>query len=93
MFDDLALWTGSAVRHLDGRWFMLYIGSTLVPAWARTDSPSRKPCRRPPRLEGPGPVVPADSEVYQASAPPPEVNRHAEAFRDPSILRGPDGTC
>ena len=28
-FDDLATWTGSVVRHPDGRWLMFYTGASL----------------------------------------------------------------
>ncbi len=28
-FDDLATWTGSVVRHRDGRWLMFYTGASL----------------------------------------------------------------
>ncbi len=37
-FDDLATWTGSVVRHPDGRWFMFYTGASLNDVGANVQS-------------------------------------------------------
>ena len=48
-FDDLAIWTGSVVRHPDGTWIMFYTGATLTPGRKR---PEDRQChlRRPADL-------------------------------------------
>ncbi|KRC92591.1 glycosyl hydrolase family 32 [Terrabacter sp. Root85] len=91
-FDELATWTGSVVRHPDGRWFMFYTGARLNEHGANVQSIGYAVS---PDLytwdKAPGPVLEADGHWYEKYAPPPEGNWHDEAFRDPWVVADPDG--
>ncbi len=92
-FDDLATWTGSIVRHPDGRSFMFYTASTLVPE-ASANLQSIGYAVSTDLFEwhkAPGPALQADGLMHERYAPPPEGNWHDEAFRDPWVLRDPGG--
>ncbi|UUZ57794.1 family 43 glycosylhydrolase [Nocardioides sp. B-3] len=93
-WDDLATWTGSVVRHPDGRWFMFYTGSTAAPGgsniqrigYATSDDLMT-------RHKAGHPVLEADPEYYERLA---AGLWHDEAFRDPRsspTRRATAGTC
>jgi beta-fructofuranosidase len=92
-FDDLATWTGSVVRHPDGRWFMFYTGASLDPESGANIQSIGYAVSSDLYVwdKAPGPVLSADGRWYEKYAPPPEGNWHDEAFRDPWVLRDPDG--
>ena len=91
-FDDLATWTGSVVRHPDGRWFMFYTGASLNDAGANVQSIGYAVSSDLYVWDkAPGPVLEADGRWYEKYAPPPEGNWHDEAFRDPWVVADPDG--
>lgn len=88
-FDDLATWTGSVVRHPDGTWFLFYTGTTL------TDRGNRQQIGYATSTDllrwhrsGDNPVLSADPRWYEVLA---DGQWHDEAFRDPWVLRDPDG--
>jgi beta-fructofuranosidase len=89
-FDDLATWTGSVVRHPDGRWLMFYTGSSL-----NTDGVNVQTigCASSVDLmtwtKFPGPVLRADPRWYEVYAQ--DGNWHDEAFRDPWVFADPAG--
>ena len=88
-FDDLATWTGSVVRHPDGRWFMFYTGSTLAPPSANIQSIGYATSTDLLTWDkAPGPVLKADARWYEKLA---DSLWHDEAFRDPWVFPDPDG--
>ena len=88
-FDDLATWTGSVVRHPDGRWFMFYTGATLNDVGANVQSIGYAVSTDLHVWDkAPGPVLSADPRWYEKHA---DGNWHDEAFRDPWVLPDPDG--
>ena len=91
-FDELATWTGSVVRHPDGRWFMFYTGARLNDVGANVQSIGYAVSSDLHVWDkAPGPVLEADGQWYERYSPPPEGNWHDEAFRDPWVLADPDG--
>jgi beta-fructofuranosidase len=89
-FDDLATWTGSVVRHPDGRWFMFYTGSTAV-AGTGANVQSIGYATSTDLLtwdKAPGPVLSADPRWYEKFS---DGHWHDEAFRDPWVFADPDG--
>lgn len=91
-FDELATWTGSVVRHPDGRWFMFYTGARLNDTGANVQSIGYAVSSDLHVWDkAPGPVLAADGEWYERYLPAPQGNWHDEAFRDPWVLADPDG--
>lgn len=89
-FDDLATWTGSVVRHPDGRWFMFYTGASLQPG-SRANIQSIGFATSTDLMtwdKAPGPVLAADPRWYETYA---DGHWHDEAFRDPWVFADPDG--
>ncbi|MDR0959495.1 MAG: glycoside hydrolase family 68 protein [Propionibacteriaceae bacterium] len=88
-FDDMACWTGSVVRHPDGRWFLFYTGATLasdgrnVQTIGLATSDDLLVWRREP-----GPLLRADPRWYETL---PVSEWHDEAFRDPWVFPDPSG--
>ncbi|HET7399581.1 MAG TPA: glycosyl hydrolase family 32 [Intrasporangium sp.] len=89
-FDDLATWTGSVVRHSDGRWFLFYTGATLDPrSGANVQSIGYATSTDLMTWDkAPGPVLAADPRWYEKLS---DGHWHDEAFRDPWVLADPDG--
>ena len=88
-FDDLATWTGSIVRHPDGRWFLFYTGASLDPSGANIQSIGYATSTDLMTWDkAPGPVLRADSRWYEKYA---DGHWHDEAFRDPWVVSDPDG--
>ncbi|EWT00409.1 glycosyl hydrolase family 32 [Intrasporangium oryzae NRRL B-24470] len=88
-FDDLATWTGSVVRHPDGRWFMFYTGATLDPSGANLQSIGYATSTDLVTWDkAPGPVLAADPRWYEKLS---DGLWHDEAFRDPWVVADPDG--
>jgi beta-fructofuranosidase len=88
-FDDLAIWTGSVIRHPDGTWFMFYTGATLTPVGnvqriGFATSADLLTWHKNPD----NPVLQADSLWYEILA---DRTWPDEAFRDPWILPDPGG--
>lgn len=86
--DELATWTGSTVRGDDGLWYLFYTSTSLTPAGnVQTISVATSP-----DLETftklPGPLLRAAKPHYEQLT---DATWHDEAFRDPWILRDPDG--
>lgn len=89
-FDDLATWTGSVVRHADGRWFLFYTGSHLSAdgrniqriGYATSDDLMTW------HKANANPVLQADGRWYETLA---VSEWHDEAFRDPWVFADPDG--
>ena len=72
-FDELATWTGSVVRHPDGRWFMFYTGARLNEHGANVQSIGYAVSSDLYTWDkAPGPVLEADGRWYEKCAPPPE---------------------
>jgi beta-fructofuranosidase len=91
-FDELATWTGSVVRHPDGRWFMFYTGARLNEHGANVQSIGYAVSSDLYVWDkAPGPVLRADGEWYEKWAPAPDGNWHDEAFRDPWVFADPAG--
>lgn len=89
-WDDLATWTGSTVRGDDGLWYLFYTGSTLAADGAnvqRIGAAVSKDLLRFERL-GEDPLLAADPARHEVLA---DGTWHDEAFRDPWVLRDPDG--
>lgn len=86
-FDELATWTGSITRHPDGTWFLFYTGARLVDGQNQqsigyaTSSNLHDWAKQ-------GQVATADSRWYEILA---DKGWHDEAFRDPFVVRDPDG--
>lgn len=88
-FDDLATWTGSVVRHPDGRWFMFYTGSSFAPPNANIQSVGYATSVDLLTWDkAPGPVLTADARWYEKLS---DSLWHDEAFRDPWVFPDPDG--
>lgn len=89
-FDDLATWTGSIIRHPDGRWFMCYTGATLDLASGKNVQSIG--CATSTDLltwhKAPGPRVAADARWYEKVT---DGQWHDEAFRDPFVVADPGG--
>jgi beta-fructofuranosidase len=92
-FDDLAIWTGSTVRHPDGRWFMFYTGASLDPrSGANIQTIGYATSRDLVTWDkAPGPVLAADPRWYEKHLPAPAGHWHDEAFRDPWVFADPSG--
>lgn len=87
-FDDLAVWTGSIVRH-DGAWHLFYTGveqrsRTRIQRVGHATSVDLVVWDR----VSPGPVVSADARWYSTAAAPPEFD---EPWRDPWVFRAEEG--
>lgn len=89
-FDELATWTGSTVRHLDGTWYTFYTGSRLAPGGKNvqriglaTSSDLITWTKSPEN-----PILSADPRWYETLA---DAAWHDEAFRDPWVYPDPDG--
>lgn len=88
-FDDLATWTGSTVRHPDGRWFMFYTGGTSAPGGSNIQTIGYATSEDLLTWDkAPGPVLAVDPTWYESLA---DGLWHDEAFRDPWVLADPDG--
>ena len=88
-FDDLATWTGSVVRHPDGRWFMFYTGASLNDEGANVQSIGYAVSSDLYTWDkAPGPVLAADPQWYEKHS---DGHWHDEAFRDPWVFADPDG--
>lgn len=89
-FDDLAIWTGSVVRHPDGPWRMFYTGATVDPVTELVVQTIG--CATSPDLttwtKDPGPVLRADPRWYELAE---DGHWHDEAFRDPWVVADPGG--
>ncbi|MGW5240646.1 glycosyl hydrolase family 32 [Monashia sp. NPDC004114] len=91
-FDDLATWTGSVVRHPDGRWFMFYTGASLDASGASIQSVGYATSSDLMVWDkAPGPVLEADPRWYEKYEPGPAGHWHDEAFRDPWVFADPSG--
>lgn len=88
-WDDLATWTGSVVRHPDGRWFMFYTGSTRGPDGSNVQRISYATSDDLMTWDKVGhPVLEADPEWYERL----DLDLwHDEAFRDPWVFADPAG--
>lgn len=88
-FDDLATWTGSVVRHPDGRWFMFYTGARLNEQGVNVQSIGYAVSTDLYVWDkAPGPVLEADARWYEKLW---DGHWHDEAFRDPWVFADPDG--
>ena len=88
-FDDLAIWTGSVVRHPDGTWFMFYTGATMSPlgnvqSIGYATSPDLMTWER----TSDGAVLASDPRWYEKLT---DGMWNDEAFRDPFVFADPDG--
>jgi len=87
--DDLATWTGSITQGPDGLWYMFYTSATSAPDGANIQSISYATS---PDLydwtKAPGPILRADPRWYEVLG---DGQWHDEAFRDPWVVRDPDG--
>lgn len=84
-FDDLAVWTGSIVRH-DGLWHLFYTGveqrsRTRIQRVGHATSVDLLVWDR----VSPTPVTSADARWYSTAAAPPDFD---EPWRDPWVFRG-----
>lgn len=89
-FDETATWTGSVVRHPDGRWFMFYTGARALNATANIQTIG---CATSHDLttwtKNPhNPVLSNDGEWYEKLT---DGVWHDEAFRDPWVMPDPSG--
>jgi sucrose-6-phosphate hydrolase SacC (GH32 family) len=88
-FDDLATWTGSVVRGDDGRWWLFYTGVTLVDRRIRqTIGAATSSDLEVWHKLSTSPLVSADDRWYERLG---GSDWHEEAWRDPWVLRDPDG--
>ncbi|WP_220699248.1 family 43 glycosylhydrolase [Nocardioides cavernaquae] len=88
-WDDLATWTGSVVRHPDGRWFMFYTGSTLAPGGSNIQRIGYATSDDLMSWDKVGHfVLEADPKWYERFG---AGLWHDEAFRDPWVFADPDG--
>jgi sucrose-6-phosphate hydrolase SacC (GH32 family) len=88
-FDDLATWTGSVIRADDGRWWLFYTGVTLVDEMIRQTIGAATSADLEVWGKEPGsPLTTADDRWYERLG---GVEWHEEAWRDPWVLRDPDG--
>lgn len=89
-YDDLATWTGSVVRHPDGRWLMFYTGASLNDDGANIQSIGY--ASSPDLMtwtKSPGPILEADPRWYETYVH--DGNWPDQAFRDPWVFEDPDG--
>jgi beta-fructofuranosidase len=89
-WDDLALWTGSVVRADDGLWWLFF---TAINTRGHGLRDQRLGAATSPDLMtwtkvGDGPVLEADARWYKTL---PEDAAASETWRDPFVLRDPDG--
>ena len=88
-FDDMGTWTGCVVQHDDGTWFMFYTGAGSregglkqrigIATSVDLDTWAKHPS---------SPVLESDQRWYEQL---PNVQWHDEAWRDPWVVRDPDG--
>lgn len=86
-FDEVATWTGSVVRGLDGTWFLFYTGvrrvdGRLVQSIGYATSPDSMAWTKH------GQVAAADPRWYEQ---PGDAGWGDESFRDPWVVADPDG--
>lgn len=88
-WDDLATWTGSVVRHPDGRWFMFYTGSTAAPDGSNIQRIGYATSEDLMTWDKAGHfVLEADQKWYERL----EAGLwHDEAFRDPWVFADEEG--
>lgn len=87
-FDSLATWTGSVIQDDDGLWHMFYTGLTtsdrgMVQRVGVATSPDLYIWTK----HSSEPLVVADPQWYETFA----LSGRAEAWRDPWVMRDPDG--
>jgi beta-fructofuranosidase len=88
-FDDVATWTGSVVRDRDGRWWLFYTGVTLVDGrFLQTIGAATSADLETWHKHPASPLVTADDRWYERLG---GGVWHEEAWRDPWVLRDPDG--
>ena len=88
-FDDLAIWTGSVVRHPDGRWFMFYTGATLTAHGnVQTIGYATSTDLITWQKNSTNPILVADPRWYEKLA---DQQWQDEAFRDPWVMPDPNG--
>lgn len=88
-WDDLATWTGSVVRHPDGRWFMFYTGSTAAPGGSNIQRIGYATSEDLMEWHKAGDfVLEADATWYERLE---DGLWHDEAFRDPWVFPDADG--
>jgi beta-fructofuranosidase len=87
-FDDLATWTGSVVQDDAGRWHLFYTGlSRAEDGMVQRIGVATSSDLTTWVKAGPDALVAADSRWYHRWSP----GSDAEAWRDPWVLRDPDG--
>jgi beta-fructofuranosidase len=86
-FDELATWTGSITRHPDGTWYQFYTGARLVDG-QNVQTIGYATSTDLYDWTKQGQVAAADDRWYEKLA---DKGWHDEAFRDPWVLRDPDG--
>jgi beta-fructofuranosidase len=86
-FDDVAIWTGSVIRHPDGTWFMFYTGLTLGP-YGNVQTVGYATSDDLVTWDKQGKVAAADPRWYETAS---DQGWHDEAFRDPWVMADPDG--
>lgn len=86
-FDELATWTGSITRHPDGTWYQFYTGARLVDG-QNVQTIGYATSTDLYDWTKQGQVAGADDRWYEKLA---DKGWHDEAFRDPWVLRDPDG--
>jgi sucrose-6-phosphate hydrolase SacC (GH32 family) len=88
-FDDLATWTGSVVRGDDGRWWLFYTGVTLADDKIRQSiGAATSTDLERWHKQSTSPLITADDRWYERLG---GGDWHEEAWRDPWVLRDPDG--
>ncbi len=91
-FDDLATWTGSVVRHPDGRWFMFYTGATSGRSGEVVQTIGYATSTDLSSWDKRGePVLAADPRWYEKYTSESSAHWHEEAFRDPWVFPDSDG--
>ncbi len=88
-FDELATWTGSVTKGDDGLWYLLYTGARLDASGKNVQSiglATSSDLYDWTKL--PGPIAEADPRWYETR---PDALWHDQAFRDPWVLRDPQG--
>ncbi|MFT4217197.1 MAG: family 43 glycosylhydrolase [Micropruina sp.] len=87
--DDLATWTGSVAKGPDGQWYMFYTSATAAPDGSNVQTISYATSSDLyDWTKAPGPVLRADPRWYERLS---DGLWSDEAFRDPYLLRDPDG--
>lgn len=87
-FDELAIWTGSVAQLDDGSWITAYTGAQLVDGKNRQTLGLARSSDLMRWDKMPGPIAVAEPEWYETLA---DDNWGDEAFRDPWIVRDPNG--